>query len=387
MSHDTAIVGKVVTPFGVIERGMVAVQGDRISRVGPPDEQALEASAEVLEYTDRYIIPGFVDIHCHGGADGRCYDDPVSFFQHHLDHGTTSILPTLDYNQTHGHIMSSLVLLSEAMKHEQSSIIGIHMEGPYINPKYGAITSPIRPVNRAEYREILEAAGDRIRLWTLAPELDGQTEFMEEASRYGITLSVGHSEATPETIFAGYRYGLRVGCHLTNASGTTPETARFGGTREVGVHEAVLLHDEMYAEVIPDKAGIHVRPLMLRLILKTKGADRVIIITDATGYQPNPTEPDVRIIRGNVNSPTGEGSELLSGSLLTMNQAVRNMMRHTGAGIVDACKMSSLNPARLLGLDSDLGSLEVGRVANILAVSGDMDIAMVMLRGRHRVDG
>ncbi|SEQ45812.1 N-acetylglucosamine 6-phosphate deacetylase [Virgibacillus subterraneus] len=389
MQEKTIICGCVVTPFGLIENGMVVVEKDRIIAVGRRDDKKIQQAKSVYDERNHYIIPGFIDIHCHGGLAGMFYEDHIDkFTSHHLQHGTTSILPTFVYNQSHLEIMNALPEVLNAMEQRFSTVLGIHMEGPYINPKYGAITAPIRPVNPKEYEEILQLAGEQIKLWTLSPELNGQTEFMQKACEYGIVFSVGHSEATPDTIFEGHRLGLRVGCHLTNASSSTPNNSRFDGTLELGVHEAVLLHDDMYAEVIPDRGGIHVRPLMLRLIVKTKGVNRVIIITDATGYVDEANGPDVCILQGNEHTPGGEEKEILAGSLLTMDSAVRNMMEHTGVGIVDACKMASLNPARLLGVDRDLGSIEVGKKANLLIIKDKVDVQWVMLEGqiKHKIE-
>lgn len=383
MNKDIVLRGNVVTPYRVIENGMVIVRGDRILYAGEENIKQSENISHILDFREgtQYIVPGFIDIHCHGGGGVACYDDPETFARFHLQHGTTSILPTLVYNQSHQSIIASLQHILSAMAISGSSIVGVHMEGPYINPNYGAITSPIRPVNRQEYQEILELAGTQIKIWTLAPELDGQRQFMEEASTYNIVFSVGHSEATPETIFESVRLGLRLGCHLTNASGTTPSISRYEGTREVGVHEAVMVHDEIFAEVIPDAEGIHVRPLMLKLILKAKGANQVVIITDATEQAGIGGGRDVNMIRANEHTPGEQGEEILAGSLLTMDRAVYNMMRHTGVGMVDACKMASLNPARVIGMDRDLGSLECGKKANLLVVSQAMQVHLVMLEG------
>lgn len=383
-TEETIICGRIVTPFQVIEDGMLVVQGERIADVGQKDLKRISGSSHVMEFNNPgdYVIPGFVDIHCHGGGGVLSYDNPQAFAEFHLQHGTTSILPTFVYNHSHAEIMQGLQKVLAAMEQKNSSVFGIHMEGPYINPKYGAITAPIREVNPEEYREILALAGEQIRLWTLAPELEGQQQFMEEASAHGIVFSVGHSEASPEVIFDAVRLGLRVGCHLTNASGVTPNITRYGGTREVGVHEAVMVHDHMYAEVIPDQMGIHVRPLMLRLIVKTKGADKVIIITDGVNNAGISADGrDVNMKLSNEHSPSGPGKEILSGSLLTMDRAVHNMRLHTGIGMVDACKMSALNPAIALGAERDVGSLERGKKANLLVVSEEIRVKMVMLAG------
>lgn len=383
---ETVIYGRIVTPFQIIKDGVLIVRDGKITYVGYKEEREVAVDCQILRFNgqDEYIIPGFVDNHCHGGGGYFSYEHPVEYADFHLQHGTTSILPTFVYNQTHREIITGLKKVLSAMESSNTSILGIHMEGPYINPKYGAITSPIRPVDPQEYREILKLAGNQILLWTLAPELDGQQQFMEEASAYGITFSVGHSEASPEDIFDSVQYGLRVGCHLTDASGVTPNKTRYSGTREVGVHEAVMIHDQMYAEVIPDRVGIHVRPLMLRLIVKAKGVNKVIIITDGVKDAGliAPNELDVNLKPSTKHSPGGEGRMMLSGSLLTMDRAVRNMRMHTGVSMVDVCKMASLNPALALGMAGEIGSLERGKRANLLVVSEDIDIKMVMLSGK-----
>jgi len=377
-SRIQAIVNaRLVTPHSIVDDGIVLIENGRIADCGPRASVAIPEGAALIDAGNQYVGPGFIDIHCHGGGGYWSWEEPYLFALSHLKHGTTGILPTLVYNQSREGMAQGVHNIMQVGEQPYSSaIVGIHMEGPFINPKYGAITSPIRPVDPEEYGELLAIAGDTIKVWTLAPELPGQAEFADAAAQYGIALSVGHSEADAETIFSFVRKGLQIGCHCTNASGTTPSPSRFEGTREIGVDEAVLVHDDIYAEVIPDAHGIHVRPLMCRLIHKTKGTDRVIIITDAIDEAGLPGTDggeyeDVRFIEG-----VG-----LSGSKLTMDRAVRNMMRHTGAGLVDAFIMASLNPAKVLKLDREMGSLEKGKLANLVIVSEAIEVDRVMLRG------
>ncbi|MFC5401275.1 N-acetylglucosamine-6-phosphate deacetylase [Cohnella soli] len=376
----------VVTPHGLINDGTVWIEQGRIVCCGAARElPPPPADAELVDAEGLYVAPGFVDIHCHGGGGHWSYENPAAFARFHLKYGTTSILPTFSYNETEEQIIEGLRKVLQAQADIEAygrAIAGIHMEGPYINPKYGAITSPIRPVNPAEYRKILDMAGEQIKVWTLAPELEGQQLFMEEASRHGIAFSVGHSEAAAETVLDSVRHGLRIGCHCTNASGTTPSPSRYAGTREVGVDEAVLLSDDIYAEVIADREGRHVRPLMLQFILKAKGVDKVIIITDAMdGTGTKDASVDVNLIEKNEFSPPQEADYMLGGSLLTMDRAAYNMKVHTGADIVDLFKMAALNPAKVIGIDHETGSVEAGKRANLLFVTEDIQIRKVFLDG------
>ncbi|MBD2848283.1 N-acetylglucosamine-6-phosphate deacetylase [Paenibacillus sp. IB182496] len=366
--------GRVVLPDGVLEDGVLLVEGGLVAACGPAAQVSLPASARRVDAQGLYVGPGLIDMHCHGGGGVWAWEDPYRMALAHLRCGTTGILPTMVYNQSEAELLEGVRrVLNVGTQPYSAAILGIHMEGPYINAKYGAVTAPIRPVNPAEYERLLALAGARIKLWTLAPELEGQRAFAEAAAAHGITLSVGHSEATPEAIYDLVPLGLRVGCHCTNASGATPSPSRYGGTREVGVDEAVLVHDEIYAEVIPDQEGVHVRPLMCRLILKTKGVDRVVVITDALREASgDERESDVIVVEG-----VG-----LSGSRLTMNRALRNMGRHTGATLPELFKMGSLNPARVLGLSGELGSLEPGKRANVVLVTPELDVRRVMLDGR-----
>ncbi|NHN32782.1 N-acetylglucosamine-6-phosphate deacetylase [Paenibacillus agricola] len=382
MSQIKAIVnGKLVTPYHVIDDGVVLIIDDLIAECGTKGSIVIPEGAQIIDANHKYIGPGFIDIHCHGGGGHWSWEEPIPFAVSHLKFGTTGILPTLVYNLSREETLEGVkkILQAEGQPYSQV-ILGIHMEGPYINNKYGAITAPIRPVDPVEYQTLLACAGEQIKIWTLAPELKGQIQFAEAALAYDIVLSVGHSEADAETIFSFVPKGLRLGCHCTNASGVTPSPTRYGGTREVGVDEAVLVHDDIYAEIIPDAGGVHVRPLMCKLIHKTKGTNRVIIITDAineAGVAPDPNQKaeglyeDVRFIEG-----VG-----LSGSKLTMNKAVRNMMRHTGVGFVDVFIMASLNPAKLLKLNELVGSVEKGKLANLVIVSETMEVDTVIFQG------
>ena len=394
MKNLVIVNGRLVFPDRVVENGAVVVRGDRIAACGALGEVEIPENAEIIDAGRHYVGPGFIDIHCHGGGGLWAFDHPLEAGLAHLAHGTTGYLPTPAYFQPRGHLLESVKTIADVMNgtsRYKHLILGIHLEGPFLNPKYGALRSNIRPVDPDEYREILRAAGSCIRVWTLAPEMPGQEQFLKEASAFpNIVFSAGHTETDPETLFRCIPYGLRLACHLTNASGTTPSPSRFGGTREVGMDEAALLRDEITVEVIPDYAGAHVRPLMLQLILKTKGADRVIVITDAVNEAANgplaepPALAKLKDFPGCNDVNLTEDGEL-NGSKLTMDRAVHNMMRHTGADIVSAFRMASLNPARLLKLDSLYGSIAPGKKANLVIVDEKINVQTVIFEGEQVV--
>ncbi len=384
---------KLILPSDIIEAGTVVIRGDRIAACGPAAEVAIPDGATIYDAEGFYAGPGFIDIHLHGGGGYMAHEHPLEVAKAHLPYGTTGMLPTPSYSQDRDALRAGVRAITDAMEGDdpyRRLILGFHLEGPYLNPAHGPVTwkSNMRPVDPEEYRELLAMAGTNLKIWTIAPEMPGQSAFVDEVrtSCPDIVFSAGHSACDPETLYRFVPKGLRLACHCMCASGTTPVQTRFRGTREVGLDEAVLVHDGMTAEVIPDRGGVHVRPLLLKLIVKAKGVDNVIIITDAvrmaaTGELFHRT--DVPALAGfpdsddvNINPNGG-----LSGSLLTMDRAVRNMMLHTGVDMVDAFRMASLNPARMLKMDGDYGSLAPGKKANLVVVDEQVRIRDVFFEG------
>lgn len=366
---------RLVLEDNILEGGMLVIEDGIIRYAGKSFAVKAASYTEIIDAENCLVGPGFIDIHCHGG-DGCCVEEDLQkVLSFHLKHGTTGMLAAIAYNVDMEQAMNCI---SEVKKLQESCYdcpcIGIHMEGPYINSKYGAESAFARPFDREEYNLLLKHASSVIKVWTFAPELEGAGHFAEAIAENGIIPSIGHSEADESIINAMVKKGLKLACHIMNATGTTPSPPEYGGTREVGVDEAVMANDDIYAEVIPDRNGIHVRPTMLKLLHKAKGADGIIIITDAVRFSGfnGSGESDV-----NFNF---KGQ--LAGSRLTMNSAVRNMMNHTGIGIVEAFRMASLNPAVLLGIDNEVGSLKEGKKGDAVIVSENLEVKKVIFRGR-----
>jgi N-acetylglucosamine-6-phosphate deacetylase len=251
------------------------------------------------------------------------------------------------------------------------------MEAPYMNPKFGADreNNPWKgPIRKEEYQCVIDQVGTDALVWVVAPERENIEQFVQDCRKANPTVrfSVGHSEASPQQIEALIPYGLCIGTHHTNATGDLP---KYPECRGVCVDETVNYNRDIYAEMICDSRGIHVDPYMQRLIRKIKGDDRLILISDACVFDgPIPDGYD------GVTDLCFDFEGEIAGSKLTLNVACRNMMKHTGASIVDVFNYASYNPSRAVGL-LDRGLIAVGNRADLVITDYKMNIQKVILKG------
>ena len=383
----TAIINAtLVMPDHLIPEAVLLIEDGTIKAFGEKRDMSVPADCEILDAGGNYVGPGFVDIHSHAGGDVRFENDPAAAARVHLETGTTSILATLGYRLTTPQYLEGIRRIRETMeKPEGVNIAGIYMEGPYINPNYGSLRQQnpwTGPILAEDYAPVLKAGADLIRVWALAPEREEIEVFVKAArnANPGVRFAVGHSEATPQQIERLIPYGLCIGTHHTNATGTLPHR---NGVRSVCVDETVNYNDAIYAELISDSMGIHVDPYMQRLIRRLKGPDRLILVSDQTARNmPNPPGyEDVTDL--NFTLRDGGGIDV-SGSRLTLNAACRNMMVHTGASIVDVFRYASLNPARAVGL-ADRGEIREGLRADLVICDHRMNIQSVILKGEIKL--
>lgn len=375
---------KVVLEHGILFDSVVLVENDRILAAGKSGEIIVPADAEIVDADGAYVGPGLVDIHVHGGNGHFFYAEPEKAAEYFLSHGETTVLATLYYDLSKEVFLDSVRRVKKAMQQPGpgEAIGGFYMEGPYMNPKYGA--SPEKNKWRGEirpedYAEILAEAGELARVWAVAPEREGIEPFVKDAKAanpYAV-FSVGHSEATPAQIRKLKKYGLRLQTHSLNATGRSNKS--MGGVRGCGPDEACLADKEMYAEMICDSQGIHVLPDMQRLMVEIKGVDRLILISDSfVSYGESPAH--LRHIQDLVY----DDKSRLSGSKLTLDVACRNIMSHTSVGICQAFLMAARNPARVLGMDDEIGTIEPGKKANLIFVDDMFHVQKVMLEGTFR---
>lgn len=371
----------LVLENGILWDAVLLTDKDRIVSFGRREDVVIPPQAEILDAGGLYVGPGFVDIHVHSaGAYSTCLQS-VEAAACILNSGTTTFLATPSYNEPFEVFLEEIRQVKSLLGTggAANAIGGLYMEGPYMNPDYGAGAwhNPWRhPIDPTQYKALVDAAGTAAKVWVIAPERADLEGFVKYAKQINpaVTFSVGHSEATPAQIFKLKKYGITLQTHTMNATGRLPVPK---GTRSAGPDEFCLTDPDIYAEVICDSQGIHVSPDMLRLILHCKGLDKTVLITDSTGPRgENPASlqhiTDLNFdVKGN-----------LSGSKLTMNAACRNLMTHTNCGIAQAFLLASRNPARVIGMDSEIGTIEVGKKANLVFVDHQFCVDTVILEGK-----
>ena len=372
---------KVVLETGILWDGVILLDGDRIAAVGDRREVEIPADAEMIDAQGAYVGPGFVDIHVHGG-NGHMFDsEPLEAAEHFLRNGETTILATLYYNLSKEGFLDSIKKVQAAMAAggAGNAIAGIYMEGPYMNPKFGAMPERNKwkgAIAEEAYKEVVDTVGTDAYVWSVAPEREGIEEFVKYAGSVNphAVFAVGHSEATPAQVRKMKRYGLCLQTHCMDATGNYSEWV---GTRGAGPDEACLTDPDMYAELICDSGAVHVNKDLINLIVKTKGVDKVVLITDSfVSDLPAPEKLK------HITDLIFDENCWLSGSKLTMNVACRNIMTHTNCGIAQAFLMASRNPARVIGLDDEIGTIEAGKRADLVFVDDMFNVKKVMLGGK-----
>ncbi len=367
----------LVMPDHYIRNGTVITDGGKITYCG--GHTATPAGAQEIDGTGLFTGPGLIDIHVHAGNKLLFFNECVRPARFLLEHGATSILPTVYYRFPPEELAAKIRFIRGYVGNDETpNIRGLYIEGPYMNPKFGSVNkeSPwAGPIDPKNYMPVLEAAQRDVKVWGIAPEREHIESFCRDAIKMNpeIIFSVAHSEATPERIAKLFPYGLRLSTHHTNATG---DGEHWPECRGVCVDEAVNFYDNIYAEMISDEYGVHVKPFMQRLIRKIKGRERLILITDSSSHDGPPLK-GLEHITDICFSDYGD----IAGSKLTMDAVCRNIMTHTGASLCDAFYYASYNPARMLGWP-DKGELRVGGDADVIVVDHDMHVKNVICNGK-----
>ncbi len=372
----------VVLENGVLENGIIVIDGELISAVGTVDDIVIPNGAEVIDANGYYVGPGFVDIHVHGGLNYGTYTNPTEASNFFLSHGETTILATPYYAMNFDEFMQSINVVKENMK-TNKTIKGIYFEGPYTNPNYGckADLNPWRiDIPSTMYEKLVDEAGDLAKVWTIAPERNDVVPFVKYARKVNpnVRFSLGHSQAKPSEITALGEYQPTIMVHTFNATGRIGDK---GGIRGVGPDEYSLLNDDVYCELISDSCAIHVPKELQQLLIKVKGYEKVVLITDSMHSDVDAQVPERFKHIKDLNFDHNGG---LAGSKMTMDYACKNIMMHTGVSIDKAFYMASTAPSKAINMYDTIGSIKVGKLADLVICDKDINIKKVIQNGEIR---
>jgi N-acetylglucosamine-6-phosphate deacetylase len=365
----------VVLPTGAVEDGRVTVEGRRIAPRLPPHA---EGEAAVLDLTGHWIVPGFVDLHLHGGGGASfsagTAEEALQVIGTHRRHGTTTMTASTVTGGL-GDLARQAGVLAELV--EQGELAGIHFEGPFLAPgRCGAHQrSLLRDPDPANVRKLVQAARGGARMMTLAPELPGGLDAVRLLADHGVIAAVGHTDASYDTTRAAIEAGATVATHLFNAM---PGLAH----RAPGPVAALLEDERVTVELIND--GVHLHPAVLALAYRRAGPGRVAFVTDAMGaagkgdgrYRLGPAQVEVR--EGVARLVEGGA---IAGSTLTLDTVFRRAVTVDRIPVEEVVQAVSAHPARLLGAYDRVGSLEPGKDADLVVLDADFAVTGVMRRG------
>jgi N-acetylglucosamine-6-phosphate deacetylase len=364
---------RVVLPDRVIDSGSVAIESGRIASVFE------EATATGLDLSGMALLPGFIDVHIHGSAGIDVMDatpeqlSEVSVFL--ASQGVTGWMPT--FVPAADEVYASAVdAIAKAVENSNGArVLGVHYEGPFVNSaQCGALhTEYFKTYSGPSDLDSLPAPADLVRMTTLAPEIDGGVELVRELKSRGWVISIGHTRASLEILDQALAAGARHMTHFMNAM--APLHHRAPGPIAWG-----LSHDDVTCDVIAD--GIHLDPFMLRLVLKVKGERGLSLISDAISATGK-GDGDYRLWGETIRVKDGRTSNAagsIAGSVITMLDAVR-LMHSLDVSYVKLAQLAALNPARLLGLDQECGSIEVGKRADLVALDEDGNVRLTLIGG------
>lgn len=380
--------GRLITPYRLIENGTVLIDNGVIIAV---EEGDVPYQADVvIDAWGNYVSPGFIDLHVHGGGGADFMDGSVDAFlqvaETHARYGTTSLVPTTLTSENED-LIETFRLYEEANEKNinGAQFLGLHLEGPYFSMNQRGAQDPryIRDPKPEEYREILETYGKLISRWSAAPELPGAIDFALCLKSYGVLPAIAHSDAVYEDVIKAFENGYTLATHLySGMSGVTRRNAY----RYAGVIESAFLIDEMDVEVIAD--GIHLPAPFLKLIYKIKGGEHIALVTDAMRGAGMPEGESILgglrnglkvVIEGGVAKLPDRTS--FAGSVATTDRLIRSMVQLADVPLIEAVRMLTVNPARIMGVSEKKGSLQKGKDADIVIFDKDIAVVKTIVKG------
>lgn len=371
--------GRILTPQGWLKGGSVIVEGNKIKAVSNNDLHV--EGAEIIDAKGCTIVPGGIEMHVHGGGGRDFMEGTEEAFRvainAHAKHGTTSIFPTLS-SSTVPMIEAACQTCDKLMAEENSPVLGLHLEGPYFNPKQAGAQIPewIKAPVAEEYEPLLEKY-KCLKRWDEAPELPGSVEFITACRKHGVLPAIAHTRATYEGVVAGHDAGMTHATHFYNAMPVVYKNREF---KVPGTVESIFALEDMTVEMIAD--GIHVPPVMLRMIYQIKGVEKTALITDSLACAATEGDAafDPRVILEDGVCKLADRSAL-AGSIATMDRLIRTCVQMANIPLEDACRMASETPAKIMGVFDRKGSLEAGKDADLMMFDENLKLTYVMQMG------
>lgn len=384
----------VVLEDRIVPEAQVEVHQGRIRAVGQHAEPKSVSGTRLIDLKGDYLVPGFIDLHVHGGAGHDFMDGTAEAFQAicraHVRHGTTALLPTTTVARHEQH----LAFFEQCRRSKKEGtggarVVGAHFYGPYFNhDARGAHPGAhVRAPEPKEYEQYL-AFADCLTTATVAPELPGAEGFVRACRERGIRCNAGHTFATFTQMEAAIGWGVR---HIDHLFCAMSDRARLRLTQTYpmrgGVMEATLFFDELTTEVIAD--GKHLQRELLQLAYKVKGPDRLALVTDCNRaldmpdgpYMMGPLDGGEPILKGDGVGLMPNGTALAS-SVVGLDHCVRTFHKLTGVPLPEVIRMASLTPARIAGIEKEMGSIAPGKIADLLVLDKELRVKMVFVEGK-----
>ena len=364
----------IYSPRDTFEQGAVLVSGGRIEAVG---DVACPPGARVIDADGLLLVPGFIDLQFNGGFGHDFTADPTTIWQVAAGlprWGVTAFLPTVITSPLERIAAAQQVVLSQPAGYRGATPLGLHIEGPFLNPQKKGAHNPayLRTPSLDAVADWSPQAG--VRLVTLAPELPGALPVIEALAGRGVLVSAGHSTATYDQATAAFDAGTRYGTHLFNAM---PSLLH----REPGLPGALLTDPRTVVGLIAD--GVHTHPAIVSLVWQALGPERLSLVTDAMaalGMGPGQhILGDFDVTVDATSARLADGT--LAGSILSLDQALRNLIRFTGCSLSDALATMTTTPARALGLDHERGQVAPGFMADLVLLSPDLEVRGTVVAG------
>lgn len=368
---------KIIVNQSLIE-GYVYIDDGKIVEISNQNKPA----EKEYDYTGKFVSAGFIDMHTHG-AGGYAFmnstvEDVINGCDYHLQHGTTSIVPTISAGEFET-MKQAVINIHKAKGKTKSNILGAHLEGPYLSPKQAGAQCPvfITPPKKEDYQGLVEEYGKSITRWTYAPENDENGEFCKYLTEHNIIASAGHTDAK----YQDMKVAIDNGCNLiTHLYSCTSTITRDHGFRSLGVIESAYLRDELYVEIIAD--GKHLPPDLIKMIIKIKGTDKVALITDSleiagTDITEGVMSGTAFIVEDGVCKLKDRSA--FAGSVATANRLIQTLVNECGYNVPTAVKMLTETPANILKLNK--GKLEKGYDADVVVFDEQINVKAVFVGG------